>query len=68
MSKTLSMKEGTLLMGKSAVVAGIVGMVFRILLVHEVDATWASTIVQICVYVPTRTEIHRHSKTDSALA
>ena len=43
-----------------AVVASIVGLVFRVKLIHDLDSTWASYIVEFCLYVP-------HSNSDTAI-
>ena len=34
----------------SAVLASVVGLVYRIKLVHNADSTWASAIVELCLY------------------
>ena len=37
--------------GTSAVVASVIGLIYRVRFVHELDRTWASYIVEICLEI-----------------
>ncbi|KAL8787504.1 MAG: hypothetical protein Q9213_002162 [Squamulea squamosa] len=43
--------------GMFAVIASIVGLVYRIRLIHSPDATWAAYIVELCLYDPPISEL-----------